>query len=413
MLTFRCASYIYIFFIGVFGSPLDVSIKCFLDGVLIFHSELGDHLSYLKEIILVNMDEDGVSTSIAILHSLLDGGQDLATAEAIDRFSRLQEKRRATTNKIKLIAGRSLIKDDISTDTGRKTDLVHNESSRARRRSSSMSRLKPKAEPSDKKVKEDNSSRGRSSSIKVNGTSSTLEKKSPRPHSSSRPSSQATYTKQSEDPKSPRQPPALKPALVTTSPPSAGAKHKTKPVHSVTSKNTPMKAGSGAATMDAFTMERDFSQMRMNQTTNGAFKHYSREHYEDDFHSLPINLDSQREKSVFCKICHGKIKKAKTLNKCNHTFCTECIEKQFRKFGPKCPQCGTMYPSSVLSKTTTEEADFSPRSLLTSTVVHSSEPRGTMSHMTRRNMTVPGYEYCEGAIEIQYDIPSGKILVRN
>lgn len=362
----------------------------------------------------MNMDEDGVSTSIAILHSLLDGGQDLATAEAIDRFSRLQEKRRATTNKIKLIAGRSLIKDDISTDTGRKTDLVHNESSRARRRSSSMSRLKPKAEPSDKKVKEDNSSRGRSSSIKVNGTSSTLEKKSPRPHSSSRPSSQATYTKQSEDPKSPRQPPALKPALVTTSPPSAGAKHKTKPVHSVTSKNTPMKAGSGAATMDAFTMERDFSQMRMNQTTNGAFKHYSREHYEDDFHSLPINLDSQREeKTTFCKICHGKIKKAKTLNKCNHTFCTECIEKQFRKFGPKCPQCGTMYSSSVLSKTTTEEADFSPRSLLTSTVVHSSEPRGTMSHMTRRNMTVPGYEYCEGAIEIQYDIPSGKILVRN
>ncbi|XP_061171331.1 uncharacterized protein LOC133180897 [Saccostrea echinata] len=394
---------------GVFGAPLDVSIKCFLDGVLIFHSEMGDP-AHLKEITLVNTDEDGVATSIAILQSLLDGGQDRATAEAIDRFTRLQEKRRATTNKLKMVAGRSLIKDDITTDTGRKTDLVHNETSRARRRSSSMSRLKAKTESatSDKKVKEDSSSKKMSSSLRVNGSSSNLEKKSPRPPSSNRPSSQATYTKQPEEQKSPRQPPAMKPALVTTSPPSGGAKPKTKTTHNTTAKNTPLKA---AVTLDPFNMERELSKLKLNQTSNGAFKSYTREYNEEEFHSLPINLESPSvDKISFCKICHGKMKKSKTLYKCNHTFCTDCIEGQFRKYGPKCPQCGAMYSTSTLSKTMSEEVESSPRSQLMSTVVHSSLPQGTMSHMTRRNMSVPGYEYCEGAIEIQYDIPSGKVL---
>lgn len=392
----------------MFGTPLDVSIKCFLDGVLIFHSEIGDQSSHLKEITLVNMDEDGVTTSIAILHSLLDGGQDRATAEAIDRFMRLQEKRRGTTNKLK-------IKDDISTDLGRKKEFVHNENSRARRRSSSASRLKSKTDStsSDGTARGDTSSKKMSSSMKVNGTSSTLERKTPRTPSSGRPSSQATYTKSPEEPKSPRQPPALKPALVTTSPPSGGAKPKTKTTPNVTTKNTPMKAGSGAATMHTTNIEREFSKVRMNQTSNGAFKSYSRDDYTDDFHSLPINLESAREDKVsFCKICYGKMKNPKTLSKCNHTFCEECIHKQFKNHGPKCPQCGTMYSSSVLSKASPEEVESSPRSLLSGTVIHSTEPRGTMSSMTRRNMTVPGYEYCEGAIEIHYDIPSGKVLVR-
>ncbi|XP_062605726.1 uncharacterized protein LOC134267540 isoform X2 [Saccostrea cucullata] len=395
---------------GVFGAPLDVSIKCFLDGVLIFHSEMGDP-AHLKAITLVNTDEDGVATSIAILQSLLDEGQDRATAEAIDRFTRLQEKRRATTNKLKMVAGRSLIKDDITTDNGRKTDLGHNETSRARRRSSSLSRLKGKSESAanDKKIKDDiSSSKKMSSSLRVNGSGSTLEKKSPRPSSSNRPSSQATYTKQSEEQKSPRQPPAMKPALVTTSPPSGGAKPKTKTTQNVTTKNTPLKA---AVTMDPFNMERELSKLKLNQTANGAFKSYTREYNEEEFHSLPVNLESPSvDKVSFCKICHGKIRKSKTLYKCNHTFCTDCIEGQFRKYGPKCPQCGAMYSSSTLSKTTSEEAESSPRSQLMSTVVHSSLPQGTMSHMTRRNMSVPGYEYCEGAIEIQFDIPSGKVL---
>lgn len=393
---------------GVFGSPLDVSIKCFLDGALIFHSEVGDS-SHLREINLVNTDEDGVATSIAILQSLLDGGQDRATAEAIDRFTRLQEKRRATTNKLRSASARSQIKDDMTTDIGRKTDQVRNETSRARRRSSSLSRLKARSEPaaSDKKIHEDSSSKKMSSSLKVSGSSSTLEKKSPRPSSSSR----STYTKHAEESKSPRQPPTMKPALVTTSPPSGGAKPKTKTSQNVTTKNTPLKAGSGASTMEPFYIERELSKLKMNQTSNGAFKSYARE-YNEEFHSLPVNLESPSiDKISFCKICHGKIRKSKTLYKCNHTFCVDCIEGQFRKHGPKCPQCGAMYSNSELNKTTSEEVESSPRSLLMSTVVHSSNPHGTMSHMTRRNMCVPGYEYCEGAIEIQYDIPSGKVLV--
>jgi hypothetical protein len=201
----------------------------------------------------------------------------------------------------------------------------------------------------------------------------------------------------------------MKPALVTTSPPSGGAKPKTKSSQNVTSKNTPLKAG--AATLEPFNIERELSKLKLNQTTNGAFKSYARD-YNEEFHSLPVNLESpSMDKIAFCKICHGKMRKSKTLYRCNHTFCVDCIEGHFRKHGPKCPQCGAMYSSSELSKTPSEEAESSPRSLLMSTVVHSSSPHGTMSHMTRRNMSVPGYEYCEGAIEIQYDIPSGKVLV--
>lgn len=74
MLIFRCVLYIYFFFIGVFGFLLDVFIKCFLDGVFIFYSEFGDYFFYLKEIIFVNMDEDGVFIFIVIFYFFLDGG---------------------------------------------------------------------------------------------------------------------------------------------------------------------------------------------------------------------------------------------------------------------------------------------------------------------------------------------------
>lgn len=76
-----------------------------------------------------------------------------------------------------MIVGRLLIKDDISTDIGRKIDFVYNELFRVRRRSSFMLRLKFKVEFSDKKDKEDNFSRGRLFSIKVNGISFIFEKK--------------------------------------------------------------------------------------------------------------------------------------------------------------------------------------------------------------------------------------------
>ena len=392
---------------GIFGSPLEISIKCFLDALLIFTSECrGDY--HLREVNMVNNDDDGVITTIALLHSLLEVGQDQLMAEAIDKFTKLHEKRKGgNKNLSKTISAKGSVKDDFhSIEYGKRT--VTPESSK--RRSSSMSRASAKS-----KSKEDTSPRSldlegsrNKGSLKVTGKSSgsvtdrsSSERKSRADSAASGRSTTASRLANSGAASgaknSPRGPPAMKQSLVT-SPPGGGAKPKTK--SSASSRNVPLKAN----TMLPPDTSREILSPRQDKLSEAAL-HQTSNPYENDMglYSLPGNFsgnDLTEDRYVYCKICVNEVKDPKKLYKCGHTFCAECIDGYLRKHNNKCPTCGVQYnrPSSA------SDGPVSARD----GPVKSTTPAGSMSHLNRRNLVVPGYEYCEGAIEIHYDIPSGK-----
>lgn len=81
-----------------------------------------------------------------------------------------------------------------------------------------------------------------------------------------------------------------------------------------------------------------------------------------------------------CAICLDIIEKKKTL-RCQHSFCTECIDSVF-KVKPACPICNTFHG-----------------------VYTGTQPVGTMT-VTRSWLSLPGYEGC-GSITIQYSFPAG------
>ncbi|KAK3096201.1 hypothetical protein FSP39_024366 [Pinctada imbricata] len=355
---------------GIFGSPLDVSIKCFLDGLLLFVSESKKDY-HLLEVNMVNNDEDGVITTIAILQSLLEAGQDLIMAQAIDRFTKLQEKRKPSTKVFSSsLSSKTGTKDDFhSLDYGKPSPLMSTDP--GKRRSSSLSRATGKTKMKDPESPrganlEGGKSKGSGLSVSGKNPGSTLDRSaSERSGSvserrsrldsagSSRPTTASRLSTASGAKNSPRAPPTMKQSLVT-SPPGGGAKPKTKT--NTSSRNVPMKAST-------LIPSETRNQMLSPRTEAAISKTSQRDYnvYENDIglHSLPADLRTASVRHV---------------------------------------EYNTDKPGSA------SEGSLSARE----TLIKSTQPSGTMSSITRRNLTVPGYEYCEGAIEIHYDIPSGK-----
>ena len=90
-----------------------------------------------------------------------------------------------------------------------------------------------------------------------------------------------------------------------------------------------------------------------------------------------------------CTICMCPFTNPKTLDKCKHTFCKECIDVCFKKMKPACPVCGEIYGE-----------------------ITGNQPEGcTMKHYTEYHNRLPGYEAC-GTIVINYRIPGGTQGVR-
>lgn len=88
------------------------------------------------------------------------------------------------------------------------------------------------------------------------------------------------------------------------------------------------------------------------------------------------------DKNHNCVICLETLdKNHKTLQKCNHKFCTPCIDKQFTH-KPVCPTCGEVYG-----------------------VVTGTQPKGTMTVQTI-NQSCPGYEEYKTHM-IEYQFPQG------
>ncbi|NXJ87102.1 DTX3 ligase, partial [Trogon melanurus] len=84
-----------------------------------------------------------------------------------------------------------------------------------------------------------------------------------------------------------------------------------------------------------------------------------------------------------CPICLGEIQKMKTLEKCRHSFCEDCITRALQ-VKTACPMCGRFYGQ----------------------LVGNQPPNGRMLVTRDAGLPLPGYEKF-GTIIIQYVFPPG------
>ncbi|XP_009958534.1 PREDICTED: probable E3 ubiquitin-protein ligase DTX3, partial [Leptosomus discolor] len=87
-------------------------------------------------------------------------------------------------------------------------------------------------------------------------------------------------------------------------------------------------------------------------------------------------------------ICLGEIQKMKTLEKCRHSFCEDCITRALQ-VKTACPMCGRFYGQ----------------------LVGNQPPNGRMLVTRDAGLLLPGYEKF-GTIIIQYVFPPGVQGVR-
>lgn len=75
---------------GVFGVPLDICVRSFLDALLIFTYQR--NAKNLKNIRLINKDPEATVTSIVLLRTALEGDVETLSSEAIETFTRWKAK---------------------------------------------------------------------------------------------------------------------------------------------------------------------------------------------------------------------------------------------------------------------------------------------------------------------------------
>ena len=92
---------------------------------------------------------------------------------------------------------------------------------------------------------------------------------------------------------------------------------------------------------------------------------------------LDVSNDSRQE----CPICSRMMKNKKTLDKCKHSFCKNCIEEAFQH-SKKCPLCSQVYGDLI-----------------------GNQPNGIMTFRTKSSH-LPGYPEC-GTITISYVFHNG------
>ncbi|KAK7091607.1 hypothetical protein V1264_009268 [Littorina saxatilis] len=105
---------------------------------------------------------------------------------------------------------------------------------------------------------------------------------------------------------------------------------------------------------------------------------------EDDEEDDEVDEEEEKEEEEEekCAVCLEEVTNPKKLDKCGHTFCTECIDDTFKHHKPACPTCNTMYG-----------------------LIKGNQPRGTM-RVSRERQGLPGYMNC-GMLIIDYEMPSG------
>ncbi|KAK3095117.1 hypothetical protein FSP39_010496 [Pinctada imbricata] len=97
---------------------------------------------------------------------------------------------------------------------------------------------------------------------------------------------------------------------------------------------------------------------------------------------LPCAANVTKDEDGNCVICLDEKTNAKTLHKCSHSFCSVCIEQQF-KYKPQCPVCFTAYGKMT-----------------------GNQPDGQMSLKRDSRHHLPGYQEF-GIIRVSYIFPDG------
>ncbi|NWX37765.1 DTX3L ligase, partial [Notiomystis cincta] len=117
------------------------------------------------------------------------------------------------------------------------------------------------------------------------------------------------------------------------------------------------------------------------QEATGASKKKSSVRQKNNLSSQGQTQANTEEKEDECPICRDRIKNKKTLEKCKHTFCKNCIDRAMA-YKQACPVCNTICG-----------------------VLRGNQPEGTMSHETI-SFSLPGYPNC-GTIQINYSMNGG------
>jgi len=108
--------------------------------------------------------------------------------------------------------------------------------------------------------------------------------------------------------------------------------------------------------------------------------------YDDDIEEiLPEKKSIEKTELDRCAICLDDCTQPKQLDKCSHTFCTDCIDHYFESVKPQCPCCFTIYGE-----------------------IRGNQPvNGTMTIDTSKHR-LPGFEHdSRGTIRIVYNFPDG------
>lgn len=106
--------------------------------------------------------------------------------------------------------------------------------------------------------------------------------------------------------------------------------------------------------------------------------------------SSPVVQNETIDKEETCSICLEQMGKSqmKTLEKCKHSFCKDCIKRAF-ELKPVCPTCGVIYGA-----------------------LKGTQPKGGKMKVTYGEFPLPGYKNY-GTIVIHYIIPDGIQEVSN
>ena len=416
--------YLFFYLPGVFGVPLDICIRSFLDALLIFGNDRAS--SYLRNIRLINKDDEATITSIVLLKTALEGDVEALASQAFEAYNKFKEK------ELHLPRGRQEHHKSFELDAAQKAQFTKSlfqgstsglpeteTAKRTHRRSSSMSRLST----SNSQKEENARSTPRQSSVSGMAaeqepkarTSSGLYGSLKRGDFSKSYSPQHTASstaKISAEKHKITTAPSLKQSLLTGSTASAKLKSLRKP----TSSDSPSgkvrvrrgwddtdddrahvaKSPTADSPSGKVRVRRGWDDTDDDRAHRAKSPSTATDRMESDFglYSLPISIEGnmrgashsrKTEDDAKCAICLDRLRRPKTLEFCKHTFCTACIDEHFKKAKPTCPICGSVYGK-----------------------VKGTQPRdGQMTSKVEHSVIIPGYERADGAIVIKYFFRSG------
>ncbi|XP_050399507.1 uncharacterized protein LOC126816811 [Patella vulgata] len=377
---------------GLFSIPLEDCVGAFIDAVLIFLTKTKPNS--LKEVHLVNNDINIVSMASTLLQSILDSSEiDKMTAEAVSKFE-LKDSKGDIFNRGLTATGAAGArpKDGSSLRRCNSMDMLHNQPSDTY---SGTSMTKSYDTSSDRKnvigaagISASTSSRQRSSSLSRRSPDKTFT----RPDSPKMTSSlELAKSSRTSDPKTAQRSSTTRtyPVNDSTGATASNISQSLRKTISSASKSSrssisPLKAMPLSTSTDSRKSKVSAASSTMNDRHLRSFDHSSHSRFSNEYQSLPANINRRTGSSNTCGICLDEMTNPKTLPKCGHKYCNDCIRHAFVN-KPVCPECGMIYG-----------------------VIMGNQPKGgKMIHKIIVSHKLEGFKDADGVLEITYSFHDG------